>query len=410
MSAVSEAAPAGALEPQERRTLLGVLGFLTFASVYANVVIVPAIVLIAGEFGTTTGTAGLVAAAYGVPGILVALLVGPYSDRLGRKWFLIAGSLLMGAATLLSAAAQTFEILMATRALAGMGASVIFPNVNATIGDSFAYRERGRAISTVIAMNTMASIIGLPVAGIVAEATSWRVSVAGVGIIAIGASVLLFKLLANTRPEVSPGRARALYRQIAGNVSAVAALASSLLGALFWFTWATFFIIFFQQTYALSLGTASTVGLTLGVGVLVGSQVGGRLGDRIGHRRVIAVSIVIAGALLMLQTNVHMPLAAAATLNLLVSAVIGARFATNGALITEQVPEARGTMAAISSSLVSLGMVVGPAVGGILVDTLGFWAIGIFCAAVAAVSATIVFAFVTEDRPDLETIRALTDR
>lgn len=390
------------MTPRERRTLLGVLGFLTFASVYANVVIVPALVLIAGEFGTTTGTAGLVAAAYGVPGIVVALLVGPYSDRLGRKWFLIAGSVLMGGATLMSAFAQTFEILILTRAMAGMGASVIFPNVNATIGDSFPYRERGRAISTVIAMNTMASIIGLPVAGIVAEATSWRVSVGGVGFIAIAAALVLFKLLANTRPEGQPSRTRDLYSQIGANTSAVAALGSSLLGAVFWFTWATFFIVFFQQTYALSLGTASTVGLTLGVGVLIGSQVGGRLGDRIGHRRVIAVSIVIAGALLLVQTNVAMPLAAAATLNLLLSAVIGARFATNGALITEQVPGARGTMAAISSSLVSLGMVIGPAIGGLLVDSLGFWAIGMFCAAVAAVSAIVVFAFVTEDTAHLD--------
>jgi len=34
--------------PQERRTLLGVLGFLSFASVYANVVIVPALIYLAG--------------------------------------------------------------------------------------------------------------------------------------------------------------------------------------------------------------------------------------------------------------------------------------------------------------------------------------------------------------------------
>jgi predicted MFS family arabinose efflux permease len=58
------------LTPRQRRTLLGVLGFLTFAAVYANVVIVPVLVQIAGEFGTTAGTAGLTAAAYGLPGIL----------------------------------------------------------------------------------------------------------------------------------------------------------------------------------------------------------------------------------------------------------------------------------------------------------------------------------------------------
>ena len=387
---------------RERRTLLGVLGFLTFASVYANIVIVPVLVQIAGEFGTTTGTAGLVAAAYGVPGIVVAVLVGPYSDRFGRKWFLVAGSLVMGLATILSSLATSFEMLVFTRALAGMGASVIFPNVNATIGDTFPYRERGRAISTVIGMNTMASIIGLPIAGIVAEATNWRVSVAGVGLLAIVAAVLLTRLLEHKRPESEPGRARALYRQIAASPSAVATLGSSLLGALFWFTWATFFILFFQQTYHLSLGAASTVGLTLGAGVLIGSQIGGRVGDRIGHRPIVAGAILVSGALLFLQTNLHLPLPAAAALNLLLSAVIGSRFASNNALISEQVPEARGTMFAISASVVSLGMVLGPAIGGILIDSFGFWAIGIFCAAVAVVSAAVVVAFVTEETAHLE--------
>jgi predicted MFS family arabinose efflux permease len=387
---------------EERRTLLLVLGFLTFASVYANVVIVPVLVLIAGEFGTSTGTAGLVAAAYGVPGIVVAVIAGPYSDRFGRKWFLVGGSLLMGIATLLSALATSFEVLVLTRALAGMGASVIFPNVNATIGDVYPYRERGRAISTVIGMNTMASIIGLPVAGILAEATSWRVSVAGVGLLAVIASVALVFLLDVRRPEADPGRARSLFRQIAASPSAVAALASSLFGALFWFTWGTFFIVFFQRTYDLSLGTASTVGLTLGVGVLIGSQVGGRVGDRIGHRPIVAGAILVAGALLFLQTNLHLPLPAAAALNLLLSAVIGSRFASNNALISEQVPEARGTMFAISASVVSLGMVLGPAIGGILIDAFGFWAIGIFCAAIAVISAGIVYAFVTEDTAHLD--------
>lgn len=392
------------MTPRERRTLLGVLGFLTFASVYANVVIVPVLVQIAGDFHTTTGQAGLVAAAYGVPGIVIAVVAGPYSDRLGRKVFLVFGSLVMGIGTLLSAVAPTFELLVLTRALAGVGASVIFPNVNATIGDLFAYRERGRAISTVIAMNTMASIIGLPIAGIVAEATSWRVSVAIVGLLAVTAATVLFRLLPDRRPDADPGRARTLYWQILSNRSAVAAIVSSLMGALFWFTWATFFIVFFQQTYDLSLGTASTVGLTMGVGVLIGSQVGGRLGDRIGHKWIVAGSIVISAALLVLQTNLPMPLAAAAALNLILSAVIGARFATNNALLSEQVPDARGTMFAVSASVVSVGMVAGAAIGGILVDGFGFGAVGLFCGAVAVIASAIVVAFVTEEPMDLETI------
>src|SRR5438128_12259825 len=129
---------------------------------------------IAGEFNITAGTAGLVVAAYGAPGIVVAVLAGPYSDRVGRKRFLVGGSLLMGVFTLLAAFATSFPVLIATRMIAGVGGSVIFPNSNATLGDNFPYGERARAVAPVIGLNTMASIVGVPLAGIIAHAVTWR--------------------------------------------------------------------------------------------------------------------------------------------------------------------------------------------------------------------------------------------
>jgi predicted MFS family arabinose efflux permease len=56
---------------RERRVFLAVIGFLTFASVYATVVVAPVITQIAAEFDISTGTAGLLVAAYGAPGIIV---------------------------------------------------------------------------------------------------------------------------------------------------------------------------------------------------------------------------------------------------------------------------------------------------------------------------------------------------
>ena len=178
----------------EKRLLLSVIGALTFASVYATLVMAPVLTLISEEFSVSTGTAGLVAAAYGGPGVITGLLIGPYSDRFGRKRFLVAGALVMGAFTILSALAPNFATLVAARAVAGIGGSLIFPNANALVGDLFAYRERGRAMSTVIGFNTMASVIGVPVAGVVAEATSWRVSVGLVGAIAIAVALVLVRL------------------------------------------------------------------------------------------------------------------------------------------------------------------------------------------------------------------------
>lgn len=381
----------------EKRLVLGIVGALTFSSVYAMLVMAPVLTPISDEFGVSTGTAGLVVAAYGGPGVITGLLAGPYSDRFGRKRFLVAGALIMGVFTVLSALAPTFETLILARAMAGIGGSLIFPNANALIGDLFAYTERGRAMATMIAFTTMASVIGVPVAGVVSEATSWRVSVGLVGVIAIAAGIALAAFVLPMTSNISEARIWAMYRLILRNASAVAAIVSSFLGSLYWFTWITYLVVFFQQTYGLSEGTASTYSLTLGLGVLVGSQIGGRIGDRIGHRPVVAGTIVASGVILLALTSAPPPLLAAAAMNFALSAVIGARFATNSSLLTEQVPEARGTLFAFSSATASLSIVVGAAIGGFFIDTIGFGAIGVFCMGTALLSCVIVLAFVRED-------------
>src|SRR5260221_665078 len=238
-------------------------------------------------------------------------------------------------------------------------------------------------MAAVMGMNTMDSVIGVPIAGIVAEATTWRVSVGIVGVLAVLAAVVLFVRLPNSPGTNRESRVRALYALIITDRSAVSAIVSSFLGALFWFTWATYIVVFFQRRYGLSQGLASAYALTQGLGVLIGSQVGGRLGDRRGHRRIVAGSVLIAGFLLLLQTNLPLPLAAAGALNLLLSGVIGARFATNTSLMTEQVPEARGTMLALSASVAGLATVFAATLGGFFVDGPGFWMLGAFCFAAA---------------------------
>jgi predicted MFS family arabinose efflux permease len=395
------------LSPGERRRLLGLLGFLSFNAVYVGVVMAPVLAAIASEFNISTGTAGLVVAAYGAPGIVVAVLAGPYSDRFGRKRFLVIGSLVMGFFTLLSAFATSFAVLVAMRIIAGIGGSLIFPNTTATVGDNFSYRERGSAMSTVIGLNTMAGVIGVPLAGVLADATSWRVSVGLVGVLAIAAGLLLMWKLRPAQTPLSESRIRDMYHSIVTNRSALGAIGSSFLGALYWFTWATYIVVFFENVFGLSQGVASILALTQGLGVLFGSQLGGRLGGRIGHRPIVAGSVLLSGLLLLLQTNIGLPLAATAFLNLLLSAVIGARFASNTTLLTEQVPEARGTLLALSASVTSGSIVAGAAIGGLLIDGPGFWALGTFCFVAAVLAALVVWIFVREEPIDLEIAPAI---
>jgi predicted MFS family arabinose efflux permease len=223
-----------------------------------------------------------------------------------------------------------------------------------------------------------------------------------VGVLSLAAAVVVWLRLPNAQGTNREARIRALYALIVRDRSAIAIIVSSFLGALYWFTWATYLVVFFQRTFALSEGLAATVALTQGVGVIVGSQIGGRLGDRLGHRRIVAGAIVVSASTLFILTNLPLPLVAAAALNLILSGVIGARFATNNALMTEQVPEARGTMLAISASVASAAIVTGATVGGLIVDGPGFGVLGQFCLGVALISATIVMRFVREQPLDIE--------
>jgi predicted MFS family arabinose efflux permease len=372
-----------------------VLGFLSFSSAYAGVVTIPLLIEIAGTFSTSPGAVAIATAAYGLPGILIPLVVGPYSDRTGRKVLLIAGAALLSAGTLAAALAPTLGLLTVGRIFAGIGSSLVYPNVSAAVGGAVLPAERGRALSAVIGVNTVATIVGVPLAGILAEATTWRVAVGFVAVLPLAAAVVLARALAEQQPGRSAG-ALSTYGQVAASRSAVFALTASLLGSMFWFAWATFFVVFFQRTYGLALGAASTMGVTLGVGILIGSQLGGRVGDRIGHRAVAGTVIIASGVLMAILTTGALPLAAAAVLNLAVSALIGARFAANQALLSEQVPDARGTVFALSSSLASIAQVSAAAVAGVLIDGAGFGAIGVVCLTLGVVVSVITFTLVSE--------------
>ena len=179
-----------------RAVLLGSLGFLSFAAVYNNIVVSPVLVDIARDLGVSIGTAGLLVTAYGIPGIVVGVLAGPLSDRYGRKAFLVWGTVVMSILTASGGAVPGFAYLLLTRVGAGIGSAVIYPNISATVADEFPYHERGQAMSTVVAMNQLATVIGVPLAGLIAGLSSWRwsfVLVGALGLVAVA-------VIARSRP------------------------------------------------------------------------------------------------------------------------------------------------------------------------------------------------------------------
>lgn len=103
------------------------------------------------------------------------LLGGRAADLFGHKRTFLAGIALFTAASLLNALAQTETMLIAGRALQGLGAAFASPAALAVLTTSFTSpTERARALSAWAAVSAGGAAFGLIIGGALVQAFSWE--------------------------------------------------------------------------------------------------------------------------------------------------------------------------------------------------------------------------------------------
>jgi EmrB/QacA subfamily drug resistance transporter len=103
------------------------------------------------------------------------LLGGRAGDILGRRRMFIAGIGLFTLASLAGGLATTSSLLLAARAVQGVGGALASPAVLALIVTSFPEgRERTRALAIYMGVVTGGSSLGLVLGGVITEWLSWR--------------------------------------------------------------------------------------------------------------------------------------------------------------------------------------------------------------------------------------------
>jgi EmrB/QacA subfamily drug resistance transporter len=113
--------------------------------------------------------------AYGLAFGGVLLLGGRLGDLYGRRRMLVAGMALFAAGALLAAAAPALGVLIAARAVQGLGSALAVPAGLALIGSLFpAGPERTRALSVLAAMATLGVMAGLLLGGAITGLLGWR--------------------------------------------------------------------------------------------------------------------------------------------------------------------------------------------------------------------------------------------
>ena len=120
---------------------------------------------------------GWVAGSYLVCSTLLLPPFSQYTDRLGTRRVLVAGHACFLTGTLLMSWAPTMPLLLAARAVQGIGAAAITPAVLAALGLSLDASSRARALSRLAIIQLVANLIGPPLGGWFTDGPGWRLGV-----------------------------------------------------------------------------------------------------------------------------------------------------------------------------------------------------------------------------------------
>ncbi|MEU7553872.1 multidrug effflux MFS transporter [Streptomyces sp. NPDC044571] len=304
------------------------------------------------------------------------LVIGPMSDKWGRRRPLLTGMAVYVLATAICALAPTAELLIGFRLLQGLAGSAAIVIARAVVRDLYDGVEMARFFSTLMLISGAAPIIAPLIGGQVLRFADWRgvfVVLTAVGLVL---TLVVWRSLGETLP---PGRRhtggvgsalRTMRGLLADRVFAGYTLAGGFaFAALFSYISASPFVV--QEIYGASPQAFSLLFGLNSVGLIAAGQVNGKLlVGRVSLDKVLAGGLAVITAasvgLLLMASGMFgkvglVPIAAG--LFVLMSAM-GVVLPNTNALALMRTPHAAGSASALlGTSSFLIGAVASPLVG-----------------------------------------------
>jgi predicted MFS family arabinose efflux permease len=374
---------------------LGLAVFAVGVDAYIVAAVLPAI---ADDLQEPIAQVGLLASAYALPTAILAPVLGPISDRRGRRFALTLGLGIFALAAAACVVAPNLPVLLAARAINGVGGAILLPAAFAAAGDLAAPERRARAMGLLAGMFPLSTLLGLPLGALAALVAGWRGSFAFILATALVAVVLVTRLPAGTgRPAA--GTEEGYLRTIGlavGDPRARATLAVTFLWLTAAFGLFVYVAEFVHRTYGIAAEQAGLVYVVVGVVGVAATRLSDRVIARLGARR------TVLAALAMFSTAAFsLPLSAVALpVTLLVFAFWASGTWTGipamQTIVSSLSGSARGTLLAFLSSAINLGAVAGPIVTGRVLEAGGFAAAGPWAAGLGLVALIVAWRVLPE--------------
>jgi len=300
-------APAGEprYRPDARHILL--LGAMAALPAVSTDIYLPSLPDVARDLDTSAAAAQLTMTGMLIGGAVGQLVVGPLSDRLGRRTPVLVGVAMHVVVSLLCAVASAIVPLIALRVAQGFFNASATVVAMALIRDRFVGSDASRLMSRLMLVIGVAPLLAPSLGGLIAGEWGWRAVFVVLALFGVALWVLVLLKLPETLP-VERRRQGGLRTALSGyahllrdrHFVALAVLPGLAMAVLMTYVVASPFVL--QEDYGLTEQQFALLFAVNGIGLVLGAQVNAALVRRVAPIRILRVAlvatVVLTGALL----------------------------------------------------------------------------------------------------------------
>ncbi|WP_020403028.1 MFS transporter [Gracilimonas tropica] len=346
------------------------LWMLLFAASSQVMIISPILPRISEQLGTPVEILGNLVTVYAIMVGFFAIIMGPLSDKIGRRKILLIGTGFISLFLFLHYFVDSFWELLTVRAFAGMAGGVLSGAAVSYVGDYFPYEKRGWANGWIMSGIAMGQILGIPIGTYLADLFGFRVPFLIFGVIMALTFILIFLKVPQPNVELSKDRVtlkgslekyyklllRSEVRAVA--IAYVAMFLSISIYVVYLPTW-------LENTFNVSGKAIASLFFVGGIANVITGPVAGKISDRIGRRKIIIISCLGLSIVMVSTTFVVTEFWFSYILFFLVMVLIAMRISPFQALSTELIKsDNRGSLMSLLVAIGQVGYGLGGAVAG----------------------------------------------
>lgn len=347
-----------------------ILALSIFSSMLGAGIIAPLLPLYVENLGATGIWLGVIFGGFSLSRAVFLPVFGRLSDRSGRKWFICVGLLLYAIISLGYIWADSVSQLILVRLIQGAASGMILPIAQAYIGDISPEGEEGTWMGYFNAAFLAGFGFGPLMGGALTDHFGMTVAFSTMG----GLNLLAFLIAIPFLPEISPQKMATNHHLSFKEMGASGIIKGLIIYRLSFSLGRGAFFCFLPILAVIYIGLSPTlVGILLTTNILLMSLIqlyAGKIADRFNRR-----ALIIVGSLIGLTFLAMVPQAQNfwQLLGLCVLGSLGGAIsipAASALTVEEGRRFGMGSTIAISQMAMSIGMALGPLLGGIILDYL----------------------------------------